>query len=172
MDLEHKFSCTECEKRFTMRHVLRDHMKSIHDMDTEIKGVFSCEICENVYHDSGSFRRHTKTDHTISCPSCDKRFTKEKYLNLHTQSFHSEEISLTNAYIEKMIPHLISIDAIYESLNFVKTHDLDYYEEEEEEEEEIECPFDKEVYEQIDAVYDYNTQALFEPQIDIDETVI
>ena len=167
MDLEHKFHCTECDKRFTMKHVLRDHMKNIHNLESEIKSILSCETCDNTYHDHGSFRRHMKIDHLVCCIFCDKKFTKEKYLDLHVQIFHAEDQYFSQAKLEKMIPHLISIDSIYESLNFVKNHAID-----EEEEEEIECPFDEEVYDQIDAGYDSFTQALYEPQVEIEETPI
>ena len=125
MDLDHKFHCTECDKMFTMKHVLRDHMKSIHNLEYEIKSILSCETCDNTYHDHGSFRRHMKIEHLVCCLFCDKKFTKEKYLDLHVQIFHAEHQYFSQANLGKMIPHLISIDSIYESLNFVKSHEID-----------------------------------------------
>ena len=62
-------------------------------------------------------------------------------MDLHVQTFHAEDQYFIQVKLGKMIPHLISIDSIYESLNFVKNHDID-----EEEEEEIECPFDEDKY--------------------------
>ena len=71
------------------------------------------------------------------------------------------------ASLGRMIPPLISIDSIYDSFNFVENHPIH---DEEDEEEEIDSPFDDE--EQTDANYDCFTQALFEPQVEIEETFI
>jgi hypothetical protein len=167
IELEHKYQCTQCDKRYTMKHVLRNHMKHIHNLESEVRSSFSCVTCDNTYHDNCSFRRHMKIEHSYCCLLCDKKFTKQKYLDLHAQLFHAEEEVFGKARLDRMIPHLISIDSIYDSLNFVENHDID-----EEEEEEIECPFDEEVYDQIDAGYDCFTQSLFEPQVEIEENPI
>eukprot|EP00092_Neocalanus_flemingeri_P105556 GFUD01135331.1.p2 GENE.GFUD01135331.1~~GFUD01135331.1.p2 ORF type:complete len:116 (-),score=24.31 GFUD01135331.1:8-355(-) len=91
-----------------------------------------------------------------------KKFTKNNFLELHLQVFHAKDTTFG-----RMIPPLISIDFIYDSCNFVENNQIN---DEDEEEEEIECPFDEEEYEQIDANYECFTQTLFEPQVQIEET--
>lgn len=166
MELEHKYHCVECDKRFTMKHVLQDHMINVHDCQSGMKSIFSCEICDNTYHDYASFRKHVKIDHLVSCILCDKKFITERYLNFHVKLFHAEHLQYNQSKLERMIPHLISIDSIYETLNFVQHDNMD-----EEEEEEIECPFDQEVYDQLDAGYDSFSYAIYEPQVEIEETL-
>ena len=143
-------------------------MTNVHNVESDFKSIFSCETCDNTYHDYGSFRKHTKIEHSVFCIFCDKKFTNEKYLRCHGKLFHAEDQDFSQSKLERMIPHLVSIDSIYESLNFVRNHEIA----EEEEEEEIECPFDEKVYDQIDSCYDSFSSALFEPDIEIEETPI
>ena len=62
-------------------------MTNVHNVESDFKSIFSCETCDNTYHDYGSFRKHTKIEHSVFCIFCDKKFTNEKYLRCHGKLF-------------------------------------------------------------------------------------
>ena len=146
-----------------------------------------CNLCDKSFKKPYILRNHMEKDHKYPCTVCDRRYTMKHVLREHMKTVHnlesevmniveSDQTQMNNKFMlqvcqekaffgkARMIPPLISIDSIYNSFNFVENHESD-----EEEEEEIESPFDEEDFDQIDTNYDCFTQALLEPQVEIEE---
>lgn len=57
---KHGYQCEQCLKRFSRRDHLRTHEKNIHGSDA---GPFKCLICEQLYKNTESLRKHISKFH-------------------------------------------------------------------------------------------------------------
>ncbi|KAL1502326.1 hypothetical protein ABEB36_007484 [Hypothenemus hampei] len=57
---KHGYQCEQCLKRFSRRDHLRTHEKNIHGSDA---GPFKCMICEQLYKNTESLRKHISKFH-------------------------------------------------------------------------------------------------------------
>ena len=77
------FQCKLCEKSFTTRQFVRQHVKMVHGEKT-----FECEECEAKFTSKCSLERHTMS-HTgekpFSCDLCNRSFRLQSQLTRHTQ---------------------------------------------------------------------------------------
>ena len=93
--------CSECKKQFATESSLDYHTR------LHIKNACkTCHLCYSVLSDSSSLNKHFKNIHAadsdmtsrklddseliLSCPSCEKRFARESFLNYHIKLKHSE----------------------------------------------------------------------------------
>ncbi|KAJ8970445.1 hypothetical protein NQ314_001240 [Rhamnusium bicolor] len=57
---KHLYQCGQCLKKFSRRDHLRTHEKNIHG---EFAGPFKCVICEQLYKNTESLRKHIAKFH-------------------------------------------------------------------------------------------------------------
>ncbi|XP_032361822.1 gastrula zinc finger protein XlCGF17.1 isoform X1 [Etheostoma spectabile] len=83
---EKTFSCSVCNKAFTVNGSLQKHMK-IHKGEKS----FSCSICKKAFIESGYLNRHMRIhtgEKAFSCSVCKKAFTVsgslQKHMRIHT----------------------------------------------------------------------------------------
>ena len=81
-----KFQCPKCEKLFSCKAAVQQHIKSAHE------GVkYVCNQCDNLYADQGTLRTHIRSVHEgikYPCNQCDQHFTQLGTLRTHIQSIH------------------------------------------------------------------------------------
>ena len=86
--LPHKFSCRNCNYRFTNKSKLDAHIQEAHT------GVSpnECSICGSRFSDLGKLRDHKNEPHKYQCKDdkCKKRFVNEQSLEKHLQRKHKE----------------------------------------------------------------------------------
>ena len=81
-----KFQCPQCEKLFSSKANVQQHIKSAHE---GVKNV--CNQCDNLYADLGTLRTHIRSVHEgikYPCNQCDQHFTQLGTLRTHIQSIH------------------------------------------------------------------------------------
>ena len=86
-----KFSCQECNSRFTQRHSLTQHIEGVH------KGIsYSCEHCDKEYKQKSHLRRHILLTHKkdeiiqLSCEYCEKTFNHRDHFLRHIKNSHDK----------------------------------------------------------------------------------
>eukprot|EP01066_Platyproteum_vivax_P001987 Platyproteum_vivax@DN12463_c0_g1_i1.p1 len=93
--------CNECDDRFITRDTLRLHLKTKHDLGSEslpppVNQKIQCPHCLADSANIPSFRKHmtlkhsNKPKHSFACPECDRTYSSESQLALHTRSIHSK----------------------------------------------------------------------------------
>ncbi|KAJ6646328.1 Transcription factor grauzone [Pseudolycoriella hygida] len=86
------FKCTTCQKRFTDKISLRDHIRNVHAPDEERQ--FQCEICKKNFAKSYILRSHMKVNHVkdedknFECHICGLRFVIISFLKRHINRVH------------------------------------------------------------------------------------
>ena len=85
MEVQNSNICGICEKSFTRKRSLNQHIQEMH---TESDKVFSCDICPNAYFTKSRLVRHQETHgDTATCEICHSKFlTKGNliiYLRIH-----------------------------------------------------------------------------------------
>ena len=79
--------CKQCLKSFANQHILKNHMKSVHE------GVkYDCDQCEKQYTEKGNLTRHVKSTHNSvkhACDYCQIPFTIKGNLDRHIQKMHA-----------------------------------------------------------------------------------
>ena len=87
MFTERLFKCQTCDKRFSNKSNLNQHIK-IHD---ELK-AFKCDVCFKAFHQKSNLVKHYRT-HTgekpFACQVCDRKFAQKSDLVRH-QAIHSD----------------------------------------------------------------------------------
>ena len=90
MFTEKFFKCQICEKKFSNKGNLNQHM-NIHNKSKS----FKCDVCFKVFNQKSNLAQHYKT-HTgekpFACQVCDKKFARKIQLVQH-QATHSEDKS-------------------------------------------------------------------------------
>ena len=84
---EKSFHCLVCNKKYTSKRSLNQHM-NIHDHSK----TFKCDVCLKVFSSNYNLKRHYRT-HTgekpFACQVCDRKFAEKRSLVRH-QATHSE----------------------------------------------------------------------------------
>ena len=78
---EKPFSCSKCDKKFTLSHNLKTH-ESIHNNER----TFNCSKCDKKFTQKGNLKIHERI-HTgekpFCCSKCDKKFARAGTLKIH-----------------------------------------------------------------------------------------
>ncbi|XP_018568013.1 uncharacterized protein LOC108908457 [Anoplophora glabripennis] len=90
------FRCLVCTKSFNRRDHLNQHQK-LHDKSN----AFECDICHRTFSQSDHLARHKASKHGFrdkimgekkyECPLCLKRFTTEKYRDIHVNGHNGHK---------------------------------------------------------------------------------
>ena len=84
--LDKRLECPNCDKTFTRKHNLRNHIRTIHE------GIkLDCPKCEKLFTRKEYLQSHIRTIHDgikLDCPKCDKSFTRGPNLRAHVKRFH------------------------------------------------------------------------------------
>nr|CAH7764921.1 unnamed protein product [Callosobruchus chinensis] len=101
MNQHNKLSCRECDRKFTSRkgldeHVIRKHPDSIASVSSKI---YNCEYC--LYQTSWKSRltRHMNQHNKLSCRECDQKFNSRKGLDEHVIRKHPDSIASVSSKI-------------------------------------------------------------------------
>ena len=84
--------CTFCEKIFTAKTKLRDHLAIDHRFDCSADDIFICSICEKKHLSSNDLNEHLNQDHNLMkehiCTQCEKAFATKPMLTIHLMESH------------------------------------------------------------------------------------
>ena len=83
---EIKFSCDQCEKKFTKKANLIRHIQSIHE-----GAKYACNQCDYQASHQASLIYHNQSNHEgvkYACNQCDHQFSSQGNLNTHIRSIH------------------------------------------------------------------------------------
>jgi hypothetical protein len=84
--------CTFCEKIFTAKTKLRDHLALDHRFDCSGDDIFICSVCEKKHMSSNDLNEHIHVEHNLPksqiCSQCDKSFASKTMLTLHLMESH------------------------------------------------------------------------------------
>ena len=83
-----RFQCDQCEKTFTHKKGLRDHIKNVHNQEKN----FKCELCDYKSFIKANVYLHVKRVHEkralyVPCPHCDEQVINVEY---HIKIVHKE----------------------------------------------------------------------------------
>ena len=82
--------CKQCLKSFANQHILKNHIKSVHE------GLkYDCDQCEKQYTEKGNLTRHVKSTHNSvkhACDYCQIPFTIKGNLDRHIQKMHARHV--------------------------------------------------------------------------------
>ena len=84
--------CDRCDKVFSQKHHLKNHVKVIHDGIRDYK----CDSCSKSFPQAKHLQLHVYTVHEghkdFKCDECGKLFSRIQHLNKHTDTVHEEKI--------------------------------------------------------------------------------
>ena len=82
----YKFQCTQCNKGFTTKYSLRNHVRIIHD---NIR--YACKMCPKVFAYDFHLREHNDFVHLnkrLDCNKCEKKFISYRAMKQHMKLVH------------------------------------------------------------------------------------
>ena len=88
------FECSICNKSFSNKGNHKAHIKRKYPESAfEIKKIYTCFICIEVYEYEFNLHNHIKEKHTcilnsFTCPICQKTFTRKGKLKHHMRIIH------------------------------------------------------------------------------------
>ena len=85
---QRKYTCPECDKQFSKRCNLKQHIQSIHE-----KVKYTCPECGKQFSGKVHLKRHIQSIHEqvkYTCTECDKQFSQKSHLKIHIQSIHEQ----------------------------------------------------------------------------------
>ncbi|VDN25167.1 unnamed protein product [Cylicostephanus goldi] len=92
-----KWSCTMCEKKYSHKNCLDDHVKTVHR--DPLGAMVTCKICSQVFAKQSNLNRHIKMQHPIGvtkavldCPDCSCVFSSRRTLTRHRREAHGAEV--------------------------------------------------------------------------------
>ena len=114
MEHEGKFECDKCDKKYTRRGALKNHMDKVHDIklpplthqsrnsklkDQDLKNPrkFNCDKCDKSYTEKYNLDNHKKRVHYVTtepplgefkCTLCVKRYARRLGLRRHMKNVH------------------------------------------------------------------------------------
>merc|ERR1712062_57961 len=84
--LTKRFKCNQCQKDFSSKENLIEHVEGVHE------GVeFQCDQCSKTYTYRNGLHDHIQSVHqgvTFKCDQCSKTYTSRFRLHVHIQSVH------------------------------------------------------------------------------------
>ena len=84
--------CTICEKIFTAKTKLRDHLAIDHQFDCSSEDIFICHLCQKHHQTSNDLNEHLCQEHKQAkehlCSQCDKNFSTKHMLTIHLMESH------------------------------------------------------------------------------------
>jgi len=94
------YPCSECNKSYARRDVLKNHMKRHHSYLFDVSEIHPCTYCANVYSSRDKLNRHliihTAPDgKPFQCLECNTSFSRKDALQRHMKRTHAH-ISSTN----------------------------------------------------------------------------
>ncbi|CAH0563396.1 unnamed protein product [Brassicogethes aeneus] len=87
-----KNRCPHCQKQYTARHNLKQHIESQHGDLTDRK-KYTCPHCEKIFSHLGTKNDHIRSKHEgfkINCPHCPKTFTTKCGLRQHLKTLNHD----------------------------------------------------------------------------------
>ncbi|XP_057696102.1 gastrula zinc finger protein XlCGF57.1-like [Corythoichthys intestinalis] len=106
---EKPFACSVCDKRFSFKQNMRRHM-AIHTGEKP----HSCSFCDKRFYDKFEMKRHMLThtaDKPFSCSVCAKTFSRSSHLRMHLNK-HSAEKPSTSSSSGQLIPTEVDGDDV------------------------------------------------------------
>jgi hypothetical protein len=125
--------CTICEKIFTARTKLREHLVNEHGLKVSEDHLFVCSVCEKTHTSSIQLNEHIHVEHKmpkiLPCAQCDKGFTTKTVLTLHLMEFHEfnpiESVSYKAELADARSNHNIGTESLaLNSMHVVEDHNL------------------------------------------------
>ena len=113
------FSCELCNKNFTRKDNLKQHILNIHSSEgmKPSRSKFPCELCNKTFFTKAYLKYHISAYHKdpldnyedpnrIPCPLCPKTFTRKRDMQRHVANLHSfqEDIGENEIIIENEEP--------------------------------------------------------------------
>jgi len=96
------FSCSLCDKRFTRKHYVGVHVKTVHGKKRE----FQCYKCGRAFGEAGMLRRHVQAVHEnvrpFDCSQCSIAFKTQAYLDTHVKAVHEKSLLFPCDQCEKV----------------------------------------------------------------------
>ncbi|ERL93188.1 hypothetical protein D910_10485 [Dendroctonus ponderosae] len=84
------YICSECSETFSSKLIYQRHVHTIHNKSRQ----YECKICDKVFYRGDALKMHLTNIHMqgkaegLQCPSCNRKFKSNKYLQDHMKSFH------------------------------------------------------------------------------------
>ena len=95
------FKCQKCEKRFGRKDRLKIHLQAIHDKTTLVE----CPICKERFHPASNMNRHIEIVHKklrpFECQICEELFGHKTSLKSHVQKVHDKMERIKCQHCEK-----------------------------------------------------------------------
>lgn len=84
------YHCTQCPKKFPMKHKLNDHIKKAHEVVTGEE--YLCDKCDRTFTKINTLKSHKASAHggVFPCELCGKVFTSRSSLNAHGRKMHEK----------------------------------------------------------------------------------
>ena len=89
------FICTLCERIFSVRKKLAEHIKNDHEKRGLTKCIYCCDKCDNAFETSFALDQHLQNAHGMSCAhrcyehECEKSFVTRALLTAHMIEVHN-----------------------------------------------------------------------------------
>ena len=97
------FRCKECDQKFTVKSLLKDHLLKDHRKTIKYQEV-SCDICNKIFPRPSALKRHNAIAHEgrkdFQCDICSMQFTMRHGLNRHNENIHEKVIREKNHICE------------------------------------------------------------------------
>ncbi|XP_072051664.1 uncharacterized protein [Amphiura filiformis] len=92
--LQERFPCTQCDKFYEWKSVLRTHMVAAHSVNGQLR-PYLCSVCGKQFKHLTGFKQHEISAHSVikpyQCPTCLKYFGSKVILRRHIAGKHRGE---------------------------------------------------------------------------------
>jgi len=96
------FACPHCDKRFTRKHYVGVHVRTVHDR----KRDFQCYKCGRAFGEAGLLKRHVQAVHEnvrpFECDQCQLSFNSQAYLETHVKAVHDKSLKFSCDQCDKV----------------------------------------------------------------------
>ena len=90
-------ACMLCKKTFKKAEYLKTHQLKVHGKGSQLfdgAKTLPCQHCKEPFTSDDLLDQHIKTKHKNLCQLCKQAFKKSKYLYVHQDKFHKDELHL------------------------------------------------------------------------------